>query len=125
MAVSRSFGVSAAGQETIAIINHNRTADVAIVNTRLVADDDATLSETTERVWISPDNGLYRLDLEVPDAELRKGAPWTLHVLLPPTAEHRSQPDEVQKPDTPGGRTVLIWRGEADPLLSAIWAYRP
>jgi hypothetical protein len=125
MVVDRG-GVVARAQDTVVVVHHTASADVAVVTTRLTTGDGSSLHEQTERVWIRADgDGLFTLNLDVPEPDLGKGAPWTVHVLLAPGARHRGQSDFEQDPAMDGGRVMLVWTGEADPKIPVIWNYFP
>ncbi len=124
--VVRRAGLTARAQDTVAVIHHSDAADLAVVTTRLSVRSGAAVSEQSERVWVAPDDdGLYRLNLDVPERDLEKGGRWTVHVLLAPGARHRGDADNEQPPAFDGGRTVLVWTGEQDPLIPVIWNYLP
>lgn len=118
------FNGRGASQETIVIINRGARADAAEVTTRVTDNDGAVLIDHHDRVWVGAnDEGIYTLNITVPERALAKGAPWIVHALLPPDAKPRCKPHATQPPPIDGGRTVLTWTGVADPLIPIVWHY--
>src|SRR5207248_11121467 len=70
------------------------------------------------------DGGVYRLTLEVPGPEVKKGSPWVVTALLPPGATYAGDAPDVFRPAANDEtRPALTWNGTQDPPLDVIWKY--
>ena len=109
-------------QDTVVVVHNFGDYDFAIVTTRLRVEGGPGVTEITEKLRVFPDgDGRYRIGLNVPEEQLK--GDWLVTVLLPPGARYAGD-EEVEQPSRlDGGRNVLSWSGNQDPLLDLLWIY--
>ena len=114
----------ATGHDTVVVIHDFADYHFAIVTTRLRVESGAGVTEVIEKLRVVPDgDGIYRIQLTVPAEEVIKASRWGVTVLLPPGARYAGDEDVEQESRVEGGRNVLAWSGEQDPLIDVLWSY--
>jgi hypothetical protein len=122
----------AASQDTVVVVHgQGNGLHVALVTTTLALGDGPGVVESVDRIVVAPDaDGLYRVELTVPEAEVQKEGGWNVTVLLPSGAR-LADGGPVEDPgddrgfaelDTPAPtRHIAMWWGVTDPLIPIMW----
>lgn len=109
-------------QDTVVVVHDFGDYNFAVIASRLRVDDGPGVTELGERVRVFPDaDGVFRLQLNVPEPELK--GQWLVTVLLPPGAAYAGDEDVEQPARLDGGRNILSWSGDQDPLIDVLWSY--